>query len=193
MAAAPSNTASNAVSIPAVGVSEFRLGEDENSDLSDSDQSEHSERSLSPESGAKPSKAKKRKARKQVGALTDELDTLLGAAFQAPNGDAVKSDVPGNIDHASGDLSMEVDTEKRLPKRTRQNMIKMEKRKLARERQKQNQPFQQPAPAQKPLTAEGQKKQQKQSKKNSGQARRERKEKARARRALGLGEEMAVD
>lgn len=101
MAAAPSNTTSNAVSIPAAGVSEFRLGEDKNSDLSDSDQSEHSERSLSPQSGTKPSKAKKRKARKQVGALTDELDTLLGAAFQAPNGDAVTSDVPGTCKKSS--------------------------------------------------------------------------------------------
>jgi hypothetical protein len=70
--------------------SDFRLGEDQNSDASDSDQSAHSERSLSPQSGAKRSKAKKRKDRKQVGALTDELDTLLGAAFQAPNGDSVK-------------------------------------------------------------------------------------------------------
>ena len=95
MAAAPSNTASTAGSIPVAGVSEFRLGEDKNSDLSESDQSERSERSLSPQSGAKPSKTKKKKARKQVGALTDELDTLLGAAFQAPSGDAVKSDVPG--------------------------------------------------------------------------------------------------
>jgi hypothetical protein len=72
-------------------------------------------------------------------------------------------------------------------------MIKMEKRKLARERQKQNQPFQQIAAVQqKPLTAEGQQRQQKQSKKNSAQVRRERKEKSRARRAAGLGDEMEI-
>jgi hypothetical protein len=95
MAAASSNPASKPMNPPGAANSEFRLGEDQNSGDSDSDQSAHSERSLSPQSGAKPSKAKKRKARKQVGALTDELDTLLGAAFQAPNGDAVDPDVPG--------------------------------------------------------------------------------------------------
>jgi hypothetical protein len=94
MAVASSNTASKPVGTSGTVRSEFRLGEDKISDVSDSDQSVHSERSLSPQSGAKPSKAKKRKARKQVGALTDELDTLLGAAFQAPNGDALRPDIP---------------------------------------------------------------------------------------------------
>lgn len=68
----------------------FRLGEDRLSDASesDSDQSAHSERSLSP-SRSRISKSKKRRDRKEVGALTDELETLLGGAFQTPNGAAV--------------------------------------------------------------------------------------------------------
>lgn len=69
----------------------FRLGEDHMSDASDSDQSDGSTRrtiSLSAgnnaAAGQQMSKNKKRKARKEVGALTEELNDLLGAAFQAP-------------------------------------------------------------------------------------------------------------
>lgn len=77
----------------------FRLGEDQPSDAtgSDSDQSAHRERDLSPTRDAKVSKSKKRRAlkqeRRQVGALTDELGTLLGAAFQEPNDSLVNIDV----------------------------------------------------------------------------------------------------
>jgi hypothetical protein len=72
-------------------LSNFRLGDDYTaSDASDSDQSARSEGNLSP-SAEKKSKAKKRKDRREVGALTDELDTLLGAAFQTPSGDPVTS------------------------------------------------------------------------------------------------------
>lgn len=57
------------------------------SDASDSDQSADNERSLAPLEGAtKVSKTQKKKDRKQVGALTEELDDLLGAAFQTPKG-----------------------------------------------------------------------------------------------------------
>jgi hypothetical protein len=79
------------MSASGAALSSFRLGENAASDASDSDQSAHSERSLSPSGGVtKKSKAKKRKDRRQVGALTDELGTLLGAAFQTPSGDSVK-------------------------------------------------------------------------------------------------------
>ena len=68
--------------------SKFRLGEDMLSDSSDNDQSAHSAASPTSPSAAKKSKTKKKKQRREVGALTDELDVLLGAAFQKPNGDA---------------------------------------------------------------------------------------------------------
>jgi hypothetical protein len=68
--------------------SKFRLGEDMLSDSSDNDQSAHSAASPTSPSAAKKSKTKKKKQRREVGALTDELDALLGAAFQNSNGDA---------------------------------------------------------------------------------------------------------
>jgi hypothetical protein len=89
MAPVQPTTLPKPASTSGAAISNFRLGENDLSDASDSDQSGHSERSLSP-SGAKKSKAKKRKERKQVGALTDELGTLLGAAFQTPNADTVQ-------------------------------------------------------------------------------------------------------
>jgi hypothetical protein len=71
-------------------VANFRLGKDILSDSSDSDQSAHSARNPSlPTGAAKKSKTQKKKDRRQVGALTDDLDILLGAAFQKPNGDFV--------------------------------------------------------------------------------------------------------
>jgi hypothetical protein len=82
----------NTISVPTgASIAGFRLGEDQISDASDSDsdQSAHSERSLSPSRTTKPkSRSKKKKDRQLVGALTDELGTLLGEAFQGPNGDA---------------------------------------------------------------------------------------------------------
>jgi hypothetical protein len=91
MASAQPTTLPKPASTSDAAISDFRLGENDLSDASDSDQSAHSERSLSP-SGAKKSKAKKKKERKQVGALTDELGTLLGAAFQTPNADSEQPD-----------------------------------------------------------------------------------------------------
>jgi hypothetical protein len=71
----------------------FRLGEDHISDASDSDQSAHTDRNLPLLEGAmKVSKTKKKKDRKQVGALTEELDDLLSAAFQTPNGEIETAD-----------------------------------------------------------------------------------------------------
>jgi hypothetical protein len=95
--ARPTSTSKAAVTSDASN-SGFRLGGDHLSDQSDSDQSAHSERSLSPsKTSAKVSRSKKRRelrqGRRQVGALTDELGTLLGAAFQAPDGDHEKTDV----------------------------------------------------------------------------------------------------
>jgi hypothetical protein len=84
------NTTMTAANVTSTLKAGFRLGEDHISDASDSDQSAASERSLSP---GKMSKAKKRKVRKQVGALTEELDDLLGAAFQAPT---INGTTPGS-------------------------------------------------------------------------------------------------
>ena len=92
--AALTTIASEPTATSDAAVSGFRLGEGHLSDPSDSDQSAHSEGSLSPSrSDAKKSKSKKRRElrqeRRQVGALTDELGTLLGAAFQTLNNDAL--------------------------------------------------------------------------------------------------------
>ncbi|KAF1846037.1 uncharacterized protein K460DRAFT_119262 [Cucurbitaria berberidis CBS 394.84] len=108
----------------------FRLGEDQHaSDASDSDQSATSERSISP--SKKRTKSKKKRERKRIGALTHELDSLLGSAFSAPNGDA--SATGGvSVEQASGDVVMETDpvpAGKKMNKRTRQNLAKMEARK----------------------------------------------------------------
>jgi hypothetical protein len=98
MAPAQPATLSKATGTSSAAISNFRLGENNASDASDSDQSAHSERSLSPSrSGAKKGIAKKRKERKQVGALTDELGTLLGAAFQTPNADSVQLDASSGM------------------------------------------------------------------------------------------------
>jgi hypothetical protein len=74
----------------------FRLGDSHLSDASDGDQSAHSERSLSPSKATtQATKSKKRRhlkeERRKVGALTDDLDLLLGAAFQAPDSNAEKT------------------------------------------------------------------------------------------------------
>jgi hypothetical protein len=84
-----SNTKANTAQTPEVANTGFRLGDDNQSDGSDSDQSVHSTRSLSPsKKGSNATRSKKRRVlkeeRKKVGALTEDLDTLLGAAFQAP-------------------------------------------------------------------------------------------------------------
>jgi hypothetical protein len=98
MESAQQATLSKATGTPSAAISNFRVGENNSFDESDSDQSAHSERSLSPSrSGAKKSIAKKRKERKQVGALTDELGTLLGAAFQTPTADSVQHDAPSGM------------------------------------------------------------------------------------------------
>jgi hypothetical protein len=97
MVPAPKNLEMKAAGLPGANAG-FRLGEDHISDASDSDQSAHTERNLAPLEGAmKVSKTKKKKDRKQVGALTEELDELLGAAFQTPNGEI---ETAGNV--ASG-------------------------------------------------------------------------------------------
>jgi hypothetical protein len=89
MAITRSSTKSTPAATPNATNTGFRLDDKHLSDESDSDQSAHSVRSLSPsKKGTKATRSKKRRVlkqeRKQVGALTDELDTLLGAAFEAP-------------------------------------------------------------------------------------------------------------
>jgi hypothetical protein len=68
-------------------MTQFRLGDEHNSDASDSDQSDASGRALSP-SRKGLTKSGKRKERKQFGAFADELGDLLGAAFQQPANDS---------------------------------------------------------------------------------------------------------
>ncbi|KAH8726193.1 hypothetical protein GQ44DRAFT_726185 [Phaeosphaeriaceae sp. PMI808] len=121
----------------------FRLTKDHLSDGSDDDQSAHSERSLSPSRNSNLGTRSKirrthKQERRQVGALTDDLGTLLGAAFQAPNESVI---ITGNADHVAAGPEMEIENlsgEKKMSKRTRQNLVKAERRRLAREHQ-QNQ------------------------------------------------------
>ncbi|KNG49211.1 lactose permease [Stemphylium lycopersici] len=111
----------------------FRLGEEQFSDESDGDQSQTSQQSTSPRRAngqvpAQKSKKKKKKDRRKIGALADELVDVLGDAFSVPNPDArISTD-----QHLSGDQSMVVDAEfsgKKMSKRTRQNLAKMQARK----------------------------------------------------------------
>ncbi|KAH7069484.1 hypothetical protein FB567DRAFT_598793 [Paraphoma chrysanthemicola] len=179
-----------------LAVAAFRIA-DEPSDASgsDSDQSAQSERDLSPsKKEQKVSKSKKRRTlkqeRRQVGALTDELGTLLGAAFQEPVETPVNVTTPFGVAHtADHDQAMDLETtstniEKTMSKRTRQNMMKMEQRRLAREMQKQDHSRQQTAVLVQAKPSSGSlQNQRKQNAKEKTQARRLRKEKARARKA----------
>ncbi|KAF1920189.1 hypothetical protein BDU57DRAFT_525327 [Ampelomyces quisqualis] len=161
-------------------VGNFRLGEHVASESSDSDQSAHSACSPQSPGAAKKSKAQKKKDRKQVGALTDDLDILLGAAFQKPNHHSVHAGAATDTAVAKtepGCPTMEVDAPlKKLSKRTRQNMAKMEKRKLRRQDKLQRQAA--GAGVQVPMLVD----QQKQSSKNTAKARRERKKEERAKK-----------
>ncbi|KAH9860829.1 hypothetical protein J1614_012162 [Plenodomus biglobosus] len=121
---------------------EFRIGEEEQdaSELSDfdSDQSVRSNsgnQSQSPErKEGKRTKSMKKRERKKVGALTDGLDMLLGSAFTAEEVLAQGNlDADGCVD---GVEEMEVENRERGPKkmnkRTRQNLIKMQQRREQR-------------------------------------------------------------
>jgi len=101
MTSAFTSTSPQSVNMQNTIITGFRLGEDDLSDASDSDQSAQSECSLSPNPldasdptavVTKKTRSKKRRQlreeRKQVNALTDDLGTLLGDAFQKPSADA---------------------------------------------------------------------------------------------------------
>jgi hypothetical protein len=97
-----STTKANTAQTPEAINTGFRLGDDHQSDQSDSDQSVHSTHSLSPsKKGAKSTRSKKRRVlkeeRKKVGALAEDLDTLLGAAFQAPTVEHVDITATGTV------------------------------------------------------------------------------------------------
>jgi hypothetical protein len=78
-------------------------------------------------------------------------------------------------------------------KRTRQNIAKMEKRRLARERHQQSKLRQQnDAAEQKHLPLNEQQRRRKESKKNATQSRRQRKEKQRAREVADQGDAMDI-
>ncbi|KAI0627458.1 hypothetical protein TUN199_00525 [Pyrenophora tritici-repentis] len=116
----------------------FRLGDEQQfSDASDSDQSQASRRSLSPSrtNGQGPvpapkSKKKKQKERRKMGALADELVDVLGDAFSANSADPKPQ--TDSAQPPCGDQSMALDPEpagKKMSKRTRQNLAKMQARK----------------------------------------------------------------
>ncbi|KAE8871670.1 hypothetical protein PTNB73_03129 [Pyrenophora teres f. teres] len=116
----------------------FRLGDEQQfSEASDSDQSQASRRSLSPSrtNGQGPvpapkSKKKKQKERRKMGALADELVDVLGDAFSANSADP--NPQTDSAQPPCGDQSMALDPEpvgKKMSKRTRQNLAKMQARK----------------------------------------------------------------
>ncbi|KAF2845051.1 hypothetical protein T440DRAFT_559207 [Plenodomus tracheiphilus IPT5] len=200
-----SMTASSSTPSKPAALTAFRIGEekhhaDDASD-SDSDQSAHSERkrSVSPEKiEGKRTKSKKKRERRKVGALTDGLDVLLGSAFKGEGGEGGGVNGNGSVETgAKGDVDEEMGGEstgmgvvgKKMSKRTRQNLLKMEQRrqqKLAtKQREMLPEPTHQnshPIPARKPLDAQ---------KKATG-ARRARKERARLARKEGEGERMDI-
>ncbi|KAF1945506.1 hypothetical protein EJ02DRAFT_338653 [Clathrospora elynae] len=128
-----SSAASNSLLNSTIPNTGFRLGEEGHfSDASDSDQSAGSERSLSSTRGnRRVTKSKRQKDRRKMGALADELVDVLADAFAAPNADpqAAVATATGQVD---GDQIMEVDVGpdgKKMNKRTRQNLAKMQARK----------------------------------------------------------------
>ncbi|OAL06898.1 hypothetical protein IQ06DRAFT_331099 [Phaeosphaeriaceae sp. SRC1lsM3a] len=180
-------------------MSTFRLEDVTKSDASDSDQSTQSERSLSPSTaGTRKSRQKKKKERRQVAALTDDLGILLGAAFKTDPGLSTSTKPAiGGFDEESTGLEMDVEatsSTKGPSKRTRQNLAKMEKRKLAREQQQQDKLRRQMATSgtQDQVMVESQR-QQKNSKKDTTKARRQRKQKERARKTIGQGDAMELE
>ncbi|KAF3005838.1 hypothetical protein E8E13_008635 [Curvularia kusanoi] len=115
----------------------FRDTNKMDSDASDSDQSDGSRRSLSPTRQGL-SKNKKRKERRQFGAFADELGDLLGSAFQNKE-ESKPAGVAASTHAADGDLDMQVEPTSsgpKMSKRQRQNLAKMQARKLAKEKSK---------------------------------------------------------
>ncbi|KAJ8105698.1 hypothetical protein OPT61_g10021 [Boeremia exigua] len=127
--------------LASTGLSHFRDHEDRNSDASDSDQSLASGRSLSPTRQGL-SKTKKRKERRQFGAFADELGDLLGAAFQSKSDTAstgLTASTHAESTMADGDSEMQVQPTSsgpKMSKRQRQNLARMEARRLAKEQSK---------------------------------------------------------
>lgn len=109
----------------------FRLGDGHASDT-DSDQSAASERSISPQRKGLP-KSRKRKERKEFGALAHDLSDIMGAAFTGP---AAAGNATANTTQADGDQEMLLEGNqvgKKMNKRTRQNLERMEARRLKRD------------------------------------------------------------
>ncbi|KAF2134008.1 hypothetical protein P153DRAFT_392630 [Dothidotthia symphoricarpi CBS 119687] len=112
-----------------IASTEFRLGDNDMSDASDSDQSQSNERSLSP-SRQGMGKIRKKKERRQFGALAEELGDLLGSAFNPEDGTSAAVGV-GEVQQATDDQVMDIEstfTGKKMNKRTRQNLQRMEAR-----------------------------------------------------------------
>lgn len=99
----------------------------------------------------------------------------------------------GTLYRRCGFLFFPPSTKSSPAKRTRQNIAKMEKRRMARERHQQSKLRQQNAAAeQKHLPLNEQQRRQKETKKNATQSRRQRKEKQRAREVAGQGDAMDI-
>ncbi|KAF2832323.1 hypothetical protein CC86DRAFT_366152 [Ophiobolus disseminans] len=181
----------NITAAPAgAAIAGFRMGEDHlsGSSDSDSDQSAHSERSLSP-SRIKKSKTKKRKERKQVGELSEELETLLGGAFQTSNGDAAATGDAGQVTADPPTDVVMTPAQQKLSKRTRQNMAKMEKRKAHHKRWLDDRAARQDLA---PKLDGKQNGRQKGARKRAAEVRREKKDRQRAKKSAAKDDAMEI-
>ncbi|KAF1358102.1 hypothetical protein EJ07DRAFT_180295 [Lizonia empirigonia] len=122
---------------------------------SDADRSDASRHSLSP-TRAGLSKTQKRKERRQFGAFADALGDALGAAF-GDEGEGVRDAKLVDVD-ADKDKEMQIDQPTsgvKMSKRQRQNLAKMQARRLAKEQAKMITTEPQPVTAERQLvTAE---------------------------------------
>ncbi|KAI8935620.1 hypothetical protein NX059_007149 [Plenodomus lindquistii] len=196
-----SMTASSTTTTPSKALQEFRTQENQDSDASDSEPEPEpepelvrSQRNESPEKiEGKRTKSKKKRERRKVGALTDGLGDLLAGALKSGEGEGEGSGVSAGA-QANGDRDEVMDVEveaagvgKKMNKRTRQNLLKMEARRQQKLANKQREMIPEPTihqvshpMAKRPLDA----------KKKATDARRARKERARMVRKVGEGERM---
>ncbi|KAH6612719.1 hypothetical protein C7974DRAFT_406219 [Boeremia exigua] len=180
----------------------FRDADNQHVDASDSDQSDASGRSLSPTRQGL-SKAKKKRERRQFGAFADELGDLLGAAFQSndqPKSSALPASTNAVGPNTDGDLEMQAEphlTGPKMSKRQRQNLARMQARKLAKEQSKMVTVEEQAVAAErKGMTIQeyrGQKPPKKKSEKNDSQRRRSRKERERLKKKAEQAGAMEID
>lgn len=160
---------------------------------SDTDQSACSQRrSASPvKTPGQKTKSRKKRERKKVDALTNGLDVLLGSTFQEATGSENAAVIRDKKARDDGDEEMEIENsgegeKKKMNKRTRENLRKMELRrqqKLALKAKSVSQPLAPPSqhvPAKRPDA------------KKATTARRARKQRARATKREEKGNRMDI-